>query len=64
MSCVSREALPGERLGLLLGAPRQQVALGRVAEGASQGPCGDPAATVGERVVEEATAERQVRGRR
>ena len=51
-----------ERLGLMLGAPRQQVAPGRVAEGAGQGPCGDPAATEGERVVEGATAERQVRG--
>ena len=31
--------------------------------GAGQGPCGDPAATEGQRVVEEgATAERQVRG--
>ena len=29
-----REAVPGERLGLLLGAPRQQVAPGGVAEGA------------------------------
>ena len=57
-----REALPGERLGPLLGVPRQQVAPGRVAEGASQGPCGDPAATEGERVVEGASAERQVRG--
>ena len=62
MPCVSREALPGERLALLLGAPHQQVAPGRVAEGANQGPCGDPAATEGERVVEGATAERQVRG--
>ena len=60
--CVSREALPGERLGLQLGEPRQQVAPGRVAEGAGKGPCGDPAATEGERVVEGATAERQVRG--
>ena len=33
-----------------------------MAEGANQGPCGDPAATEGERVVEGATAERQVRG--
>ena len=32
-----REALPGERLGPLLGAPRQQVAPGRVAEGAGAG---------------------------
>ena len=49
-----------ERLGLLLGVPRQQVAPGRVAEGAGQGPCVDPAATEGERVVEGAAAERQV----
>ena len=62
MSCVSREALPGERVGLLLGVPRQQVAPGRVAEGACQGPCGDPAATEGERVVEGAAADRQVPG--
>ena len=54
--------VPGERLGLQLGAPRQQVAPGRVAEGAGQGPCGDPAATEAERVVEGAAAERQVRG--
>ena len=59
---VSREALPGERLGLLLGAPRQQVAPGLVTESAGQGPCGDPAASEGERVLEGATAERQVRG--
>ena len=52
--CVSREAL--------LGVPRQHVAPGRVAEGASQGPCGGSAATEGERVVEGAAAERQVRG--
>ena len=32
--CVSREALPGEILGLVLGVPRQQVAPGCVAEGA------------------------------
>ena len=60
MPCVSRAALPGERL--VLGVPRQQVAPGRVAEGAVKGPCGDPAATEGERVVEGATAERQVWG--
>ena len=58
--CASREALP--RQELLLGGPRQQVAPRRVAEGAGQGPCGDPAATEGERVVEGAAAERQVRG--
>ena len=62
MPRVSREALPGEGLGLLLGAPRQQVAPGRVAEGAGHGPCGDPAATAGERVLEGATAEKQVWG--
>ena len=44
------------------GAPRQQVAPGRVAESGGKGPCGDPAATEGERVVESATAEMQVRG--
>ena len=49
-------------LGLLLAVPRQQVSPGGVAEGASQEPCGDFAATEGERVVEGATAERQVRG--
>ena len=59
---VSREALPGEWLGHLVGAPRQHVAPGRVAQGAGQGPCGDPAATEGERVMGGATAERQVRG--
>ena len=62
MPCVSREALSEERLGLLLGVPRQQVAPGCVAECAGQGPCGNPAATEGERVVDGATAERQVRG--
>ena len=60
--CVSREALLGERLCLRLGVPRQQVAPGLVAQGAGQGPCGHPAATEGERVVESATTERQVRG--
>ena len=45
--CVSRE----ERLGLLLGVQRQQVAPGRVAQGAGWGPCGGPAATEGKRVV-------------
>ena len=42
--CVSREAMPGETLGLVLGILRQQVAPGRVAEGArqgGQGPCVD-----------------------
>ena len=43
--CVSREALPGERLGLLVGAPRQQVAPGREARGCWPGtvcgPCGN-----------------------
>ena len=60
--CVSREALPGERVGLLFGATRQQVAPECVAQGAGQGLCGDPAATEGERVVEGASAKRQVRG--
>ena len=41
MPCVSREALPRERLGLLLGVPRQQVAPGRVTENGGQGPCVD-----------------------
>ena len=62
MPCVSLEALLGERLGLLLGVPRQQVAPGRVAESGGQGPCVDPAATESERVVEGATVEMQVRG--
>ena len=39
--CVSREALPGERLGLVLGVRRQQVAPGRVTENGGQGPCVD-----------------------
>ena len=51
MPCVSREGLPGERLRLLLGVPRQQVAPGRAADGAGQGLCGDPAATEGERAL-------------
>ena len=49
-------------MGLLLAVPRQQVAPGREAQGASHGPCGDDGALERERVVEGATAERQVRG--
>ena len=60
--CVSREALPGERLGLLLGSTTSAGCTRTSGRGCRPGSVWDPVATEGERVVEGAAAERQVRG--
>ena len=66
MPRVSRETLPGERLGLLLRVPCQQTAQGCVAQGAAQGaahrPRVNPQTARSQLVVEEVAPERQVQG--
>ena len=58
----SRQTLPGERLGLLLGAPRQQTAAARAAQSTAQRPRVNLQTAQSQGVVEGVAGEVQVQG--